>query len=219
MIDLSGLELWFVTGSQYLYGQETLKAVEEHSAIVGAALSTSPLIPVKIIVKPVVTSSEPIERLCLEANSSRNCIGLIVWMHTFSPSRMWIGGLRSLAKPLLHLHTQFNEELPWATIDMNFMNLNQSAHGDREFGFMVSRMRLPRKVVVGSWRDPDIHSEVATCGLRVARRPAVANCSARRQHAQCRRDGRRQSRCSDQVALLRQWLRHRRVSRAHGPGE
>src|SRR5215472_353114 len=161
MIDLSGLELWFVTGSQHLYGKETLKAVEEHSAIIGAALASSPLIPVKIVVKPVVTSSQPIEQLCLDANRSRNCIGLIVWMHTFSPSRMWIGGLGLLAKPLLHLHTQFNEELPWATIDMNFMNLNQSAHGDREFGFMVSRMRLPRKVVVGSWSDPDIHSEVA----------------------------------------------------------
>ena len=179
MIDFSGLELWFVTGSQHLYGKETLKAVEEHSAIIGAALSSSPFIPVKIVVKPVVTSSEPIERLCLDANSSRNCIGLIVWMHTFSPSRRWIGGLRLLAKPLLHLHTQFNEELPWATIDMNFMNLNQSAHGDREFGFMVSRMRLPRKVVVGSWRDPDIHSEVAAwtraaCAWHDARQLRIA---------------------------------------------
>jgi L-arabinose isomerase len=162
MIDLSGLEAWFVTGSQHLYGQETLKAVEQHSLTIGAALSESPSIPVKIVAKPVVTTGESIERLCWDANSSRTCIGLITWMHTFSPARMWIAGLRSLAKPHLHLHTQFNEELPWTTIDMDFMNLNQSAHGDREFGFMVSRMRLPRKVVVGSWRDPNIHLELAT---------------------------------------------------------
>ena len=161
MIDLSGFEAWFLTGSQHLYGPDTLKTVEQHSAAIGDALSKSSVIPVRIISKPVVTTSESIERLCLDANSSRNCIGVITWMHTFSPARMWIGGLRSLAKPLLHLHTQFNAELPWATIDMDFMNLNQSAHGDREFGFLVSRMRLPRKVVVGSWRDPEIHSEVA----------------------------------------------------------
>ena len=145
MIDLSALELWFVTGSQHLYGKELLKAVEEHSAIIGRDLSASPVMPVKSVVKPVVTTRESIERLCLDANSSRNCIGLITWMHTFSPARMWIAGLRSLAKPHLHLHTQFNEELPWTTIDMDFMNLNQSAHGDREFGFMVSRMRCSRK--------------------------------------------------------------------------
>ena len=118
--------------------------------------------------------------MCLNANSSRNCVGLITWMHTFSPARMWIGGLRSLAKPHLHLHTQFNEELPWSTIDMDFMNLNQSAHGDREFGFMASRMRLRRKVVVGSWRDASVRSELgawtrAACAwhdaeqLRIAR--------------------------------------------------
>ncbi|HKW35652.1 MAG TPA: L-arabinose isomerase [Candidatus Acidoferrum sp.] len=161
MIDLSSLEAWFVTGSQHLYGPDALKAVEQHSAAIGDALTKSSVIPVKIVTKPVVTKSESIEQLCLDANSSRNCIGVITWMHTFSPARMWIAGLRSLAKPHLHLHTQFNEELPWATIDMDFMNLNQSAHGDREFGFLISRMRLPRKVIVGSWRDPDVHSEVA----------------------------------------------------------
>ena len=161
MVDFSGLEAWFVTGSQHLYGQDALKIVEQHSVAIGAAVSASPAIPVKIVVKPLVTTSEGIERLCLDANNSRNCIGVITWMHTFSPARMWIAGLRSLAKPLLHLHTQFNEELPWATIDMDFMNLNQSAHGDREFGFLVSRMRLQRKVVVGFWRDPKTHSEIA----------------------------------------------------------
>src|SRR5213080_2733106 len=161
MTDVPGLEAWFVTGSQHLYGQDALKLVELHSASMGAALSASSRIPVKIVTKPVVTDGESIERLCLDANSSPNCVGLITWMHTFSPARMWIGGLRSLAKPYLHLHTQFNEELPWATIDMDFMNLNQSAHGDREYGFIGARMRLPRKVVVGSWRDTSIHSEIA----------------------------------------------------------
>ena len=161
MIDLSSLEAWFVTGSQHLYGSETLKAVEQHSTTIARALFSSSLIPVKIVVKPLMTSSESIQQLCLDANSSKNCIGLITWMHTFSPARMWIGGLRSLNKPYLHLHTQFNEELPWLTIDMNFMNLNQSAHGDREYGFIGARMRLPRKVVVGSWRDTSIHSEIA----------------------------------------------------------
>jgi L-arabinose isomerase len=160
MIDLSNLEAWFVTGSQHLYGQETLKAVEEHSTAIARALSASSLIPVKIVAKPVMTNGDSIHQLCLDANSSKNCVGLITWMHTFSPARMWIGGLRSLNKPYLHLHTQFNEELPWSTIDMNFMNLNQSAHGDREFGFIGARMRLPRKVVVGSWRDTSIHSEM-----------------------------------------------------------
>ncbi len=161
MIDLSNLEAWFVTGSQHLYGQETLKAVEEHSTAIASALSASSSIPVKIVAKPVMTSGDSIHQLCLDANSSKNCIGLITWMHTFSPARMWIGGLRLLDKPLLHLHTQFNEELPWSTIDMNFMNLNQSAHGDREYGFIGARMRLARKVIVGSWQDTSIHSEIA----------------------------------------------------------
>jgi L-arabinose isomerase len=108
-----------------------------------------------------MTSSDSIHQLCLEANGSRKCVGLITWMHTFSPARMWIGGLRLLSKPFLHLHTQFNEELPWSTIDMDFMNLNQSAHGDREFGFIAARMRLARKVVVGSWQDAGVHAEIA----------------------------------------------------------
>jgi L-arabinose isomerase len=162
MIDLSTLELWFVTGSQHLYGQGTLKTVEEHSSVIAQALSASGLIPVKIAPKPVMTGSDSIHQLCLDANSSRSCVGLITWMHTFSPARMWIGGLRLLNKPFLHLHTQFNEELPWSTIDMDFMNLNQSAHGDREYGFIAARMRLPRKVVVGSWKDSGVQSEMAS---------------------------------------------------------
>jgi L-arabinose isomerase len=179
MIGFSDLEAWLVAGSQHLYGPETLKQVEEHATAIGRAIGASPQIPVKIVSKPVMTSRESILQLCLEANSFSNCIGLIGWMHTFSPSRMWIPGLRSLDKPLLHLHTQFNERLPWSTIDMNFMNLNQSAHGDREFGFMGARMRLLRKVVVGFWQDTDVHAELgawlrAACAWHDAQHLKVA---------------------------------------------
>ncbi len=161
MIDLANLEVWFVAGSQHLYGPETLKTVEEHANKVARALAASPEIPVKVVAKPVMTNSESIHQLCLDANSSRNCVGLITWMHTFSPARMWIAGLRSLTKPLVHLHTQFNEELPWSTIDMDFMNLNQSAHGDREFGFIGARIRLKRKIIVGHWQHADVHAEMS----------------------------------------------------------
>src|SRR5689334_14770783 len=160
MIDLSNLEVWFVTGSQHLYGPDTLKQVEQHSTAIARELAASPAMPVKIVAKPLMTCSESIHQLCQDANSSHNCIGFITWMHPFSPARMWIAGLRSLSKPLLHLHTQFNEELPWSTIDMDFMNLNQSAHGDREFGFIGARMRLRRKIVVGFWQDTSVHAEM-----------------------------------------------------------
>src|SRR6185437_6235406 len=162
MIELKNLEAWFVTGSQELYGQQTLDKVAEHSRQITRALSESPAIPVNIVFKPVSTTSDSIRQICLEANGSNNCIGLITWMHTFSPAKMWIPGLKSLQKPFVHLHTQFNRDLPWATIDMDFMNLNQSAHGDREFGFLASRMRLDRKVVVGFWQDAELHVEMAT---------------------------------------------------------
>lgn len=179
MIGFSDLEAWLVAGSQHLYGPETLKRVEEHATAIARAFGASPQIPVKIVSKPVMTSRESIHQLCLEANRSKNCIGLIAWMHTFSPSRMWIPGLRSLDRPLLHLHTQFNERLPWSTIDMDFMNLNQSAHGDREFGFMGARMRLQRKVVVGFWQDTDVHAELgawlrAACAWHDAQHLKVA---------------------------------------------
>lgn len=160
MIDLGSLEVWFLTGSQHLYGPETLKKVQEHSNAIVKALGDAREIPVKIVGKPVMTDSESILRTCQEASGSRKCVGAIAWMHTFSPARMWIAGLRSLTKPLMHLHTQFNQELPWSTIDMDFMNLNQSAHGDREFGFIGARTRLKRKIVVGYWQDPDVHSEI-----------------------------------------------------------
>jgi L-arabinose isomerase len=160
MIDLKQYEVWFVTGSQHLYGPKTLETVAEHSKEIAAALGASAHVPVQVVFKPVLTTPDAIRDLCLEANSAKNCIGLITWMHTFSPAKMWIAGLSLLKKPLLHLHTQYNREIPWAEIDMNFMNLNQAAHGDREFGFIGSRMRLNRKVVVGHWQDDDVQRSI-----------------------------------------------------------
>ncbi|TRX28879.1 L-arabinose isomerase [Flavobacterium franklandianum] len=156
MIDISQKEVWFVVGSQELYGEETLRQVAVHSQLIATGLDGSLHIPVKIVFKEVVKSPEEILNICLQANSTKNCIGIIAWMHTFSPAKMWIGGLRILKKPLCHLHTQYNAEIPWTTIDMDFMNLNQSAHGDREFGFMMSRMRKKRKIVVGHWEDEKV---------------------------------------------------------------
>lgn len=160
MIDLKKLEVWFVTGSQHLYGEETLKQVAAHSQVIATALNNASQIPVTIVFKPTVKSTEEIYNICAEANANRNVIGIIAWMHTFSPAKMWINGLKILQKPLLHLHTQFNRDIPWGEIDMDFMNLNQSAHGDREFGFIVSRMRRNRKVVVGHWEDTEVLSTI-----------------------------------------------------------
>jgi len=154
-MDLKKLEVWFVTGSQHLYGEETLKQVAAHSHAIAKALDNAAQIPVKIVYRPTVKSPEEIYHTCQEANTTPNCIGIIAWMHTFSPAKMWIGGLKVLQKPLVHLHTQFNRDIPWKDIDMDFMNLNQSAHGDREFGFIMSRMRLDRKVITGHWQDPE----------------------------------------------------------------
>ncbi len=161
MIDLKKHEVWFATGSQHLYGEETLKKVAEHSKEIVKGLSNSPKIPVKVEFKPVLTSPDSIYKLCLDANSASECIGLIFWMHTFSPAKMWIAGLKALQKPFVHLHTQFNRDLPWDQIDMDFMNLNQSAHGDREFGFICTRMDKARKVVVGHWQDESVHEALA----------------------------------------------------------
>jgi L-arabinose isomerase len=161
MIDLKQYEIWFVTGSQHLYGAETLEKVAEHSRQMAQGLSGAGTIPVQVVFKPVLTTPEAIHTLCLEANAARQCAGLITWMHTFSPAKMWIAGLAALKKPFLHLHTQYNREIPWSEIDMDFMNLNQSAHGDREFGFIGSRMRLNRKVVVGYWQDEDVQASIA----------------------------------------------------------
>lgn len=154
------LEVWFVTGSQHLYGEETLKQVAAHSQEIAAALNASDIIPVNVVFKPTVKSTEEIYAICQEANTASNCIGIITWMHTFSPAKMWINGLKILQKPMLHLHTQYNRDIPWSNIDMDFMNLNQSAHGDREFGFMMSRMRMNRKVVVGHWQSNDVHERI-----------------------------------------------------------
>ena len=161
MIDLKQLEAWFVTGSQHLYGKETLEKVAQHAQEIARGLSASPAIPVKIVFKPVVTTPDAILEVCQEANAAKNCIGLVTWMHTFSPAKMWIAGLSALRKPFVHLHTQFNRDIPWSSIDMDFMNLNQSAHGDREFGFIGTRMRLGRKVIVGHWQDDDVQHDLA----------------------------------------------------------
>lgn len=160
MINLKKLEVWFVTGSQHLYGEEVLQKVAEHSQTIARALDASEKIPVRVVFKPVVKTPDEIYHLCQAANTDTHCIGLVAWMHTFSPARMWIRGLQSLQKPLCHLHTQFNRDIPWGDIDMDFMNLNQSAHGDREFGFMMSRLRLRRKVVVGHWQDAQVHERL-----------------------------------------------------------
>lgn len=167
-------EIWFVTGSQSLYGEETLKQVADDSRTIAAALNDSPAMPVRVVFRPVLTTSEAITKLCLEANSDKLCAGIITWMHTFSPAKMWIAGLSKLNKPMLHFHTQFNRDIPWGEIDMNFMNLNQSAHGDREFGYICSRLRLKRKVVTGHWKDNNAISEIA-----IWARAAVASVEAR----------------------------------------
>ncbi|MGI4752082.1 MAG: L-arabinose isomerase [Janthinobacterium lividum] len=160
MINLKELEVWFVTGSQNLYGEETLNQVALHSTQIAATLNTSAQIPVRVVFKPTVKTTNEIFQICQEANTAKNCIGIITWMHTFSPAKMWINGLKVLQKPMLHLHTQFNSDIPWETMDMDFMNLNQSAHGDREFGFIVSRMRINRKVVVGHFEDEEAQKEI-----------------------------------------------------------
>lgn len=154
------LEVWFVTGSQHLYGEETLRQVADNSQQIVDGLNKGAALPYKLVYKPVVTSPEAIRRLALEANNTPECAGWICWMHTFSPAKMWIGGLTSLKVPMLHLHTQFNRDLPWDSIDMDFMNLNQSAHGDREFGFINSRLRKERKVVAGHWQDKKVQSRI-----------------------------------------------------------
>jgi len=160
MVDLKTFEVWFITGSQHLYGEETLKKVAEHSQEIAKGLDADPQTPVRVVYKPVVKSTEEIYSTIQAANAAENCIGIITWMHTFSPAKMWIRGLSILQKPMLHLHTQYNRDIPWSSIDMDFMNLNQSAHGDREFGFIVSRMRKSRKVVVGHWQDNEVLGQI-----------------------------------------------------------
>jgi L-arabinose isomerase len=162
MIDYDRLEVWFITGSQHLYGPETLDQVADHSRSIVDALNSEADLPVNVVFKPVLTAPDEIARTLDEANRAPDCVGLVAWMHTFSPAKMWIGGLSRLRKPLCHLHTQFNRDIPWASIDMDFMNLNQSAHGDREFGFLCSRLRMNRKVVVGHWQAAEVQRRLGT---------------------------------------------------------
>lgn len=167
MIDVKQYEVWFVTGSQHLYGPETLEQVAKDSQVIAEALSQADEIPLKVKFIPVVKGPEEVRQVCLEANNDPACVGLITWMHTFSPAKMWIAGLSVLNKPFVHFHTQFGRDIPWDTIDMDYMNLNQSAHGGREFGFIGTRMGLNRKVVVGYWQDPEVLAELGAW-VRVA---------------------------------------------------
>ena len=155
-MDLKHYEFWFIVGSQDLYGDETLKQVAEHARIIADEFSKDSLLPGTVVLKPTATTPQAIRGLFEEANAAEKCAGIITWMHTFSPSKMWIQGLTANRKPLLHLHTQFNRDIPWSSIDMDFMNLNQSAHGDREHGHIHARMRLKRKVVAGFWQDKEV---------------------------------------------------------------
>ena len=217
---LGHLEVWLVTGSQEMYGQATLRQVEQHARQVAAGLDEQAEVPVRVVHREVATSPGSIRSVVLEANAADSCVGVIAWMHTFSPGKMWIAGLSALQKPLLHLHTQFNRDLPWAEIDMDFMNLNQSAHGDREFGFVESRMRLRRKTVVGHWRDPQVAARIgawarAAAGWREAQR--ASRRPLRRQHARGRGHRRRQGRGADPAGRVGQRLR-RRGARRGGRG-
>lgn len=178
----TSLQLWFVTGSQHLYGPETLEQVAADSKQIAEALNTDAQIPVDVVWKPTVKTPDEVYALCRDANADDTCIGLVTWMHTFSPAKMWIAGLTALKKPFVHLHTQFGAKIPYADIDMDFMNLHQSAHGGREFGFMCSRLRKNRTVLVGHWQDADIRRELGDWA-RVAK---AWNCS---QHLKVARFG------------------------------
>ncbi len=180
MIDHTHLQAWFLTGSQHLYGPQALQQVARDAQVIVDGLNASGALPVRVVFKPVLTTPEEIGATLRDADASPGCVGVIAWMHTFSPAKMWLGGLRGLRRPLLHLHTQINRDIPWAALDMDFMNLNQSAHGDREFGFICSRLRLNRKVVVGHWQEVAVGERIAAWmraaaawhdsqGMRIAR--------------------------------------------------
>jgi len=154
-------EIWWVTGAQLLYGGDAVIAVDAHSKEMVEGLNKGGNIPVKVVYKGTANSSKEVEQVMLAANNDEKCVGIITWMHTFSPAKMWIKGLQQLQKPLLHFHTQYNAEIPWGEIDMDFMNLNQSAHGDIEFGHICTRMRVPRKVVCGYWKDEKAQKQIA----------------------------------------------------------
>ena len=179
MKPLGEFEVWFLTGSQDLYGEETLRQVAENSATIAAGLDKADAIPVRVVWKPVVKNPEAILATCIEASATDKCVGVVTWMHTFSPAKMWIAGLQALTKPLLHLHTQFNRDLPWTEIDMDFMNLNQAAHGDREFSHIEARLGLARKTVAGHWQDAGVQHRIgawsrAACGVYEAKHLRLA---------------------------------------------
>lgn len=157
----SDFEIWWVTGAQLLYGGDAVVAVDAHSKEMVDGLNNSGRLPIKVVYKGTANSSKEVEDVMKAANNDPKCAGIITWMHTFSPAKMWIHGLQALRKPLLHFHTQYNAEIPWDTMDMDFMNLNQSAHGDREFGHICARMKVRRKVVVGYWKDPATQDHIA----------------------------------------------------------
>ncbi|MDR2900197.1 MAG: L-arabinose isomerase, partial [Treponema sp.] len=167
MVDLKKYEFWFIVGSQDLYGEETLKQVEANAKVMAAELAKDALLPGTLVLKPIAINPETIRKLFAEANAAENCAGIMTWMHTFSPSKMWIQGLAINHKPILHLHTQFNRDIPWNSIDMDFMNLNQAAHGDREHGHIYARMRINRKIVAGFWQEADVRRKIGVW-MRVA---------------------------------------------------
>jgi len=172
-------EVWFVTGSQHLYGAETLAEVAADAQKVASGLNADKKITAEVVWKPTVTTADEVYAICRDANADDRCIGLIMWMHTFSPAKMWIEGLTELKKPFVHLHTQFGADIPWSEIDMDFMNLNQSAHGGREFGYICTRLGIKRSVVVGHWQDPEVREELgvwvgAALGLNESRNLKVA---------------------------------------------
>ncbi len=176
---LGQYEVWLLAGSQEMYGEQVLATVAADAREIAAALEEADELPVRVVLKELATTPEAIRRMCLEANAADECVGLILWMHTFSPAKMWIAGLGALRKPILHLHTQFHRALPWAEIDMHYMNTHQSAHGDREFAFIETRMRLARKTVVGHWQDESTLARIggwsrAACGWCEAGRLTVA---------------------------------------------
>ena len=213
------LEAWFVTGSQHLYGEAVLERVGEHAREIAAHLDGAADVPVRIVWRPVVTTSEEIRGVLREADAAPDCVGVVAWMHTFSPAKMWIAGLTDLRKPLVHLHTQYNRDLPWAEIDMEFMNLHQSAHGDREFAFIQTRLRRGRKTVVGHWQDRWSHGAWGRGRARrpAGTRPSPAHRPVRRQHARGRGHRRRQGRGAGSPRLRGQRLRRKR-SRPTGRG-
>lgn len=173
LVELSSRKVWIVVGSQHLYGERTLAEVDRQSREAASALAESGAAPVRLEFKGVVTTPSEILSICKAANSADDCIGLIFWMHTFSPAKMWIEGLQALQKPFLQLNTQYGDRIPWSSIDMDYMNLNQSAHGDREFGYICTRLGIERKIVCGHWRDASVQSAIGDWTRAAAGREAL----------------------------------------------